>query len=94
MIKTPTTKEWKENEQFELIPGDDNYWKIRILQGDFIECVVTYGKISFDEQNLTVKFDFTLDYTPDTDVTSNDPALQNVVGKILHSIMVGAFNEH
>jgi hypothetical protein len=94
MTKTPTTEAWKENEQYELIPGDQNYWKVRILKGDFIECVVTYGKISFDEQNHTVKFDFSLDYTPDADVTSEDPALQSVVGKILHSIMVGAFDEH
>ena len=94
MTKTPTTEAWKENEQYQLIPGDQNYWKVRILEGDFIECVVTYGKISFDEQNHTVKFDFTLDYTPDTDVTSEDPELQKVVGYILHSIMVGAFDEH
>ena len=94
MTKTPTTEAWKENEQYQLIPGDDNYWKVRILEGDFIECVITYGKISFNEQNHTVKFDFTLDYTPDTDVTSEDPELQKVVGYILHSIMVGAFDEH
>ena len=94
MTETPVTKAWKENEQYQLIPGDENYWKVRILEGEFIECVVTYGKISFDERNHTVKFDFTLDYTPDTDVTSEDPELQKVVGYILHSIMVGAFDEH
>lgn len=94
MTKTAITEAWQENKQYELIPGDENYWKVRVLEGDFIECVLTYGSISFDEQNHTVKFDFTLDYTPDPDVTSEDPELQKVASYILHSILVGAFDEH
>lgn len=94
MTKTPITEAWQENKQYELVPGESNYWKVRILEGDFVECVLTYGKLAIDEQNLTVKFDYTLDFTPDPDVTSEDPDLQKVASNILHSILVGAFDEH
>ena len=94
MTKTAITEAWQENKQYELIPGDHNYWKVRVLEGDFIECVLSYGKIAFDEQNHTIQFDFSLEYTPDNDVTSEDPKLQKVASNILHSILVGAFDEH
>jgi hypothetical protein len=94
MVSTPTTEAWKENQQYQLIPHDDNFWQVRILEGDFIECVISYGKLKFDDKNHTMTFDFTLDYTPDNSVTSEDPQLQKVVGYILHSILVGAFDEH
>lgn len=94
MTKTAITEAWQENKQYQLIPQDENAWKVRILEGDFIECVISYGKLMIDEQNGMIQFDFTLDYTPDPDVTSEDPELQKVASYILHSILVGAFDEH
>jgi hypothetical protein len=94
MTKTPITENWQENRDYELIPHDENEWQVRILKGEFIECVIKYGGLSIDEEQMLMKFDLSLDYTPDADVKSEDPALQSVVGKILHSIMVGAFDEH
>lgn len=94
MTKTSITEAWQEDKQYRLIPGEQNYWKVRILEGDFVECVITYGSVAFDEINHTIKFDFTLDYTPDSSVTSEDSELQKVASNILHSILVKAFDEH
>lgn len=94
MIKTPFTEEWKQNEQYQLIPGDDNYWKVRILEGEFVETVLEFGSVKFDDQHLMVKFDFTVVYTPDSSISSDTPELQKVASKILHSILVGILDDN
>lgn len=38
-----------ENKDYELIPGDGNYWNIRILTGDYIETEFRYNTISIKE---------------------------------------------
>ncbi len=94
MTKTPITEAWKENQQYELIPGEHNNWKVRILEGEYIETVISYGGLSIDETRGIVKFDLNLDYSPVGGITSDDIGLQRVAGHILHSILVNAFDEH
>lgn len=94
MTKTPITEAWKENQQYELIPGEQNHWKVRILEGEYIETVISYGGLSIDETRGIVKFDLNLDYSPVGGITSDDIGLQKVAGHILHSILVNAFDEH
>lgn len=94
MTKTAITETWKENEQYQLVPNGDDAWKVRILEGDYVESVISYGKLSIDEQNSMVTFDFSLDYSPDPDLKSTDAGLQQTAGYILHSILVNAFDEH
>ena len=94
MIKTPYTEQWKENQQYQLVPADNNYWKVRILEGDFVETVFSFGSVSFDEKNLMVKFDYDVVYSPDSELKSDNPELQKVAGKILHSILVGTLDDN
>jgi hypothetical protein len=93
MTKTAITEAWQENRDYELIPHDNNDWQVRILTGDFIECVIQYGGLSVDESNGMISFDFQLVYTPDSDVTSETVELQTVASNILHSILVGLFGK-
>ena len=93
MIRTPISKSWVENKQYELIPREDDAWQIRILEGEYEQCIISFGKLSINEENLTVKFDYTLDYTPVDGVSSEDQGLQKIAGYILHSVMVNAFDK-
>lgn len=89
MVKTDITERWKENVNYELIPKEDDSWQIRILTGDYEQCVISYSKISINEDNQTIKFDYTLDYTPVPGVTSEDLELQRTASHILHSVLMG-----
>jgi hypothetical protein len=94
MTKTPMTEAWKENVNYELIPGDENFWKVRIKEGDFIETVFSFGSVAFDDQSMMVKFDFTVDYSPISDLELEDPELRKTVSGILHSILVGLLDDN
>ena len=97
MTKTPVTEEWKQNVDYELIPAENNHWKVRVLKGDFIECVFHYGNVNFLDEDMMMQFDFTLDYTPDLSVNSDNVDLQKVASNILHSLlieMVGTINDN
>lgn len=93
MVKTKISESWVENEDYELIPRDDNDWHVRIKKGEFIECVIRYGHVRFDEQNATVNFDFSLIETTDDRFTEEDARLKKVASHILHSIFINAFTE-
>lgn len=91
MVKIPNMLE--ENVDYELTPADNDHWRIRIKQGDFIESVVSFGTIKVDEAGDKLNFDFTLHSTPDPDLTVDNTELQRYVGKILESIMINNLNE-
>ncbi len=84
-----------ENEDYELIPSPDKneYWWIRIKTGEFIESIISYGQIKVDESADHLKFDFTLHYSPDTELTVDDYNLQKYAGKILESVIMKNINE-
>jgi len=86
MVKIPNML--IENEDYELIPGDEEHWHIRIKTGDFIESVISFGQIKVDEKDDSLKLDFTLHYTPDTDLSVDDINLQKYAGKILESVLM------
>lgn len=91
MVKIPGMLQ--ENIDYELIPGDREHWHIRVKQGDYIESVISFGKISIDENSDQLRFDFNLIFTPDPDLTIEDLHLQKFAGKILESILVNNLNE-
>lgn len=84
---------FEENVQYELIPGDDDHWHIRIKEGEFIESVISFGKISLEEDSPILSFDLTLESSPDEELTSDNIDLQKCAGKILESIIVNNLNE-
>ena len=57
MVKIPNMLE--ENKDYELIPGDDDHWHIRIKTGEYIESVISFGSIKVNEESLEMNFDFT-----------------------------------
>lgn len=93
MVKIPGMLE--ENINYELIPSADKneYWWIRIKEGEFIESIISFGQIRVDEKNDSMNFDFTLHYSPDEDLTVDNIDLQRYAGKILESVIVNNLNE-
>lgn len=86
MVKIPNMLQ--ENEDYELIPGDDDHWHIRIKKDHYIESVISFGKIKINEDDDRLHFDFTLHYSPDEDLTVEDIDLQRYAGKILESLIM------
>jgi len=93
MVKVPGMLE--ENVDYELIPSNDknDYWNIRIKNGEFIESIINFGKIKVNEKEDSLNFDFTLIYSPDDDLTVDSIDLQKYAGKILESILINNLNE-
>jgi hypothetical protein len=87
MVKIPNMLE--EYKDYELVPGDKEHWHIRIKTGDFIESVISFGSIKVNEESMEMNFDFTLHYSPDEDLSSDDISLQRHAGKILESVLMG-----
>ena len=86
MAKIPNMLE--ENKDYELIPGDDEHWHIRIKNGEYIESVISFGSIKINEESLEMNFDFTLHYSPDEDLSVDNVDLQKHAGKILESVLM------
>ena len=91
MVKIPNMLE--ENIDYELIPAAGEHWHVRIKQGEFIECTVSFGAIKVDEVGDKLNFDFTLHSTPDPELTVDNLDLQRYVGKVLESVMITNINE-
>jgi hypothetical protein len=80
----------KENEHYEMIPGDrhDQAWHIRILHGDFVETVIEFGAISFNEDDEGVmKFNFKIISTPNSELTEDNVDLQEEASGILENVI-------
>ena len=86
MVKIPNMLE--ENKDYELIPGNDEHWHIRIKTGEYIESVISFGSIKVNEESLEMNFDFTLHYSPDDDLSVDNVDLQKYAGKILESVLM------
>lgn len=86
----------KENVDYELVPVDglnDQGWEVRILTGDYVETVIRYGALRFDESDGHIHYDFVVSYTPDSTVNEDVEGLQLRAGDILNSILETAVKE-
>lgn len=88
-----------ENETYEMVPmpGHEQAWAIRILEGVYNETVVTFGEISFNEDTAGLEddeamlsFNFNIVESPDTDLSEQDVDFQQFCGKMLEHIIVQA----
>ena len=79
----------KEHVDYEIIPSreDEQAWNVRILKGPFIETVLKYGVIKFNEIPKNMSFNFTIVYSPDTELTHENVELQDFAGAMLEEIM-------
>lgn len=84
-----------ENKDFELVPDDKgDSWNIRILTGMFSETIFEFGAIAVSEDQESLNFDFTVKFFPyEEENPENNEALQDVVGKILISLIETAIEE-
>jgi len=94
VTKTAITEQWVENRDYQLIPKEeDDHWYIRIQKGTYVECVIRYLKVSFDEENMMLRFDYELVESTDPHFSSEDEELQKVASHILHSVLMSAFSD-
>ena len=84
-----------ENVDFELIPGEDDAWAVRILKGEFIETCIAFGEIKVDgtDKDPLMSFNFGVIESPVEDLDSSNNALQTLAGDILYSIMLNAIEK-
>jgi hypothetical protein len=81
----------KENEDYQLVPNDNNSWNVRILEGEFVETVFKFNTIKVVDEGLS--FDFTIVSTPDPDLSIENEGLQEYVGSILLSVITESLKE-
>lgn len=77
-----------ENIDYELTPGENEVWNVRMLKGDFIETVFTFGALKILEEELHFSYD--LEYSPIDDLNEDNPELQIVVKDVLMSVLESA----
>ena len=78
-----------ENKDYEIIPNpeDSHSWQIRILKGDFLETVIQFGTIAFNEIKDHFSYNFDIIETPDYGLTKDDKDLHFVLTRILEDII-------
>ena len=79
-----------ELKDYELIPAEDDEqaWAVRILSGDFVETVIRYGSISFNEaEEGMMTFNFAVISSPDPELTTENVELQDYAGDLLQAII-------
>lgn len=79
-----------ELKDYELIPAEDDEqaWAVRILSGDFVETIIRYGAISFNEaEEGVMTFNFAIISSPDPELTTEDVSFQEYVGDLLQAII-------
>lgn len=83
----------KQNEDYELIPGEGENWDVRILTGEFVETVIAFQnlKVTDDGENLSFNFNVVSSPDPSLDAETNID-LQTTAGMILSNILEEAAN--
>ena len=86
-----------EGIDYQLVPVDDSpndqAWEVRILTGEFTETVIRYGNVAFNEIKDCLTFNFMVRYSPDSELDSENLALQERAGEILEDILETAYAE-
>jgi len=79
-----------EDEHYMLVPidGEDNEqaWAVRLLEGPHPETVIRLGALKVGDDDM-LHFNFTIDSSPNGDLTTDDMELQQYVGDVLESIL-------
>ena len=80
-----------EKIRYEHIPDLENpdIWNIRFLSGDFVETVIQFGAVAFDENNDRFTYSFEVISSPDSELTPEDRGLQESAAEVLYDIITG-----
>jgi hypothetical protein len=80
----------KENEDYELIPGEGENWDVRLLEGPFPETVVAFNQLKVSDDEEYLSFNFDLVSSPDEELTEENVDLQQHLADVLNAILVNA----
>lgn len=85
----------EENVDYEMVPGEDESWAIRIKTGHFTETVFAFGqlKVSGENEEPMMSFDFDIISSPDPDLKSENTALQLYVGDVLSAVLINSIKD-
>lgn len=79
---------FKENVDYELIPGEGENWDIRILTGEFVETVINYKQLQVADDGEHLTFNFNIVTSPDEGLDAETNVdLQNTAAMILSDIL-------
>jgi len=85
-----------EDKDYMLVPVDDEgnqqAWAVRLLEGPHPETVIRLGSLKVGDDEM-LHFNFTIDTSPNLDLTTDDVELQQYVGDVLESILEIAVKE-
>lgn len=79
-------KDLVENEDFVLVPNEDDGWDIRFLKGHLAEVVIGDIVIQPNIKTKNTSFSFKVKYTPDSDITTDNIELQQKVAYTITSL--------
>ena len=84
-----------ENTDYQLIPqvAHEDAWAVRFLTGPFVETVVAFGAVSFNEVAQHLSFNFTLISSPDENLTESNVDLQEYCARILEAIIEAGLDD-
>lgn len=87
-----------EGIHYELTPSDesnDQSWAVRLLEGPHPETIIKFGNISFEEkdENAFLKFNFVIESTPNSDLTTDNEELQLFAADVLEDILIAAASD-
>lgn len=84
-----------ENVDYQLVPVEDmpDAWAVRILKGDFIETVIAYGAISYNEVKDHLTYNFVVVTSPNDQAVVENEELQEIAGDILSSIIANGIDD-
>lgn len=80
-----------ENVDYQLVPGNNENWDIRILKGYYTETVISFSKLRVTEDGEHLSFDFDIVSSPIENLDPpSDLGLQKLAGMVLSSILESA----
>lgn len=83
----------KENEDYQLVPLDQDQWGVRLLTGPFIETVVTFGAVGINNELGQLEYNFTIESSPDTSLEASNLELQMHCSAILEAIILDGLDD-
>ena len=78
-----------ENVDYCFIPHEslEDAWAVRIMSGDFIETVIAYNAIAFNEVKDCLTYNFIVVSSPDDNAVDTNEELQQKATEILEAII-------
>jgi len=76
-----------ENQDYTLVPLDDDSWGVRFNTGLFVETVIKFGTIEPNKEDESLSFNFDIVSSPDPDLTTENVELQEYASELLFAIL-------